>query len=213
MKKLLTITLAILMIGSIATGCGKKNVAVNDTPIAKTTTSDTNAETTTTSDSANNAATPAVTQKSSDATTSTNTVTTKTPAVVKQDTEAFYGEWKINKQIAYGPASIYSNDDIKKIVGTTINYSKVKAVYGTVICQVPYYKKTSISSTSFETSNKMKFSTLGITSNSVDQITVYTSSSLNEIWDSIGSVFYLKDQNTLILFNGGVYFELTKVIN
>jgi len=206
-KKLLTITLSLLMIGSIVTGCGKKDVTVKDTSTATNTTTSSNAN--------SNATKPEATQKTSNVTTKSDPVknnTTKAPVKVEQK-QPYYGQWKINKQIAFGPASIYSNDDIKKMIGKTISYSDIQAAYDTVTCKNPYYKKSTISSTNFETSNKTKFSTLGITTNSVDQVTVFTNSSSNNIWDSAGSVFYLKDQNTLILFDGGVYFELTKVIS
>jgi len=204
-KKLLTITLSILMIGSIATACGKKDVTVKDTSTAT--------NTSTSSDANSNAAKPADTKEATTATTKSAPVvnsTTKAPVKVEQK-QQYYGQWKISTLIAFGPASIYSNDDVKKMIGKTISYSDIQAVYGTVICKNPYYKKTTITSPTFETSNKMKFSTLGITTNSVDQVTVFTNSSSNDLWDSAGSVFYIKDQNTLILFDGGVYFKLTKV--
>ena len=195
------------MIGSIATACGKKDVTVKDTSTAT--------NTATSSEANSNATNPVDTKEATNVTTKPAPVvnsTTKAPVKVEQK-QPYYGQWKINKQIAYGAASIYSNDDVKKMIGKTIVYSDIEAVYGTVACKNPYYKKSTITSSSFETSNKMKFSTLGITTKSVDQITVFTNSSMNDLWDSVGSVFYIKDQNTLILFDGGVYFDLTKVTN
>lgn len=208
-KKLLTFTLSILMIGSITVGCGKKNVSINDTPIATNTVKAavSTAIPVSNSDTANQVNTQKISNATKPIDTSkTNTVTTKSP-------ESFYGQWKINKEITFGPVSIYSNDAIKGMIGKVINYSVVEAVYGAAVCKNPYYEKSNISKTSFETSNKTRFSALGITTNSIDQFTVFTSSNSNSIWDSTGSVFYIKDQNTLILFDGGVYFQLTKVTN
>jgi hypothetical protein len=137
---------------------------------------------------------------------------TNTPAIENQSEqeETFYGKWSIKKQIAYGPVSTYSNDEIKKMLGKTLSYSKEKAAYETNICENPVYKKSTISQADFETRNKVKFSNLGITNNTIVQTIVYTDGTYKNIWNEPGSAFYIKDQNTLILLDGGVYFELTR---
>ena len=197
---------------SMFTGCGKKTATVKDTSVPTNIATDTTSDADKTTDS--NVTKTTDVQNTSKSTTDSQTVqnnTTKTAVIVKQQDQSFYGQWKINKLIAFGPVSIYGNEDVRKMVGKTISYSDAKAVYGTVTCETPYYKKENISMANFETSNKMKFSRLGITAKSIDRFTVYTSSSSNNLWDSTGSVFYVKDQSTLILFDGGAYFELVKV--
>ena len=147
-------------------------------------------------------------------TTETTKKATVTTQVTKQpeQKELFYGDWVVKKSIAFGPVSTYSNDDVNKIIGKKLSYSELKAVFETNSAQKPFYKKISISKGDFETSNKIKLSTLGITSSSINQVTVYIDSSSKNMWNSMGSIFYVKDQNTLILFDGGVYFELDKVV-
>lgn len=191
-RKFLSVFFFVLLIISV-TACKAKEV---NTPVNQATSSVQK-----TSEATN---TPKITQN--------NTIDTSNNVQPKQK-QLFYGKWEIKKQIAFGPVSIYSNEDIKKMIGKKLNYSDVKAVIETNICETPYYKKLTISQTDFETSNKIKLSSLGITNNSIDQITVYISSSSKEIWDSIGCIFYVKDQNTLVLFDGGVYFELDRIIN
>ncbi|MFL0198809.1 hypothetical protein ACJDU8_25140 [Clostridium sp. WILCCON 0269] len=134
------------------------------------------------------------------------------PAIKNQSDqkETYYGEWSIKKQIAYGPVSTYSNDAIKKMLGKKLTYSDEKAMYETKICEKPAYKKSIISQKDFESSNKVKFSNLGITDNAIVQVVVYTDSRHKDTWNSTGCTFYIKDQNTLILFDGGAYFELDR---
>jgi len=151
-----------------------------------------------------------ITNSSTDITSKDNT-----PVIENQSDqkETYYGEWSINKQIAHGPVSTYSNEDIKKMLGKKLSYSNEKAMYETNTCEKPAYKKSTISRADFEASNKVKFSNLGIMNNSIVQVTVYTDNSYKDIWNGNGCIFYIKDQNTLILFDGGIYFELGREAN
>ena len=149
--------------------------------------------------------------------TNASNTTSKTDNSAKEDQsdtkETYYGKWIIKKQIAYGPVGTYSNDDIKKMLGKEISYSNEKAMYETNVCEKPAYQKSTISQADFEANNRIKFSKLGVTDTSIVQVIVYTDSSYKDIWNGNGCIFYIKDPNTLILFDGGVYFELDREDN
>ena len=127
--------------------------------------------------------------------------------------ESYYGDWVIKKEVFYGPVGTYSNDAIKKMLGKKLSYSSESAVYETNTCEKPFYQKTIVSQADFQINNKVKLSDLGITNNSVAQVIVYTDSSYKNIWNQIGCEFYIKDPNTLIMLDGGVYFELDRASN
>lgn len=131
---------------------------------------------------------------------------------INQPQEIFYGQWVIKKLLAYGPVGTYGNEDIKNIVGRKLNFSKEKAsCFGDQIKYIdniainPIYKQTDISKNDFATDyrNRLTFDNLGIKSDSITQIDVSDSK-------GNGCVFFIKDNDTLILQGGGAFFELTR---
>ncbi|MDF2856961.1 MAG: hypothetical protein K0Q87_2812 [Neobacillus sp.] len=136
------------------------------------------------------------------ATTSTETTT------IHQ--EIFYGQWVIKKVLAYGPVGTYSNDDIKNIEGRKLSFSKERAsCFGDQIKYLndvainPIYKKTVVSKSDFVTGYRLKPDALGIKSDSIIQINASDSK-------GNGCVFFIKDNDTLILAGGGAFFELVR---
>jgi hypothetical protein len=67
----------------------------------------------------------------------------------------------------------------------------------------PVYKKNVISKADFITNYRMTLDRLGVNAESISEITVT---------DSKGAVstFFIKDENTLIIYGGGTYFELNR---
>ncbi|WP_160670307.1 hypothetical protein [Clostridium sp. C8-1-8] len=127
--------------------------------------------------------------------------------------ETYIGTWVVKKEVGTGPVQTLSKADIKKIVGKKLSFSKSKSsCFGEKVSDVnktinnPVYNKTSISKSKFDEDNKNKvtFEKLGIKANSLTEINVK---------DSKGNRcnFYIKDKSTLILYGGGVYFELDKI--
>lgn len=122
---------------------------------------------------------------------------------------SYYGEWMVQKVLAYGIGT-YSSDDAEKLVGKSLNFSTDKASIFTdqpsdseVVINSPEYQETTVSSNDFQADYKMSFDTLGISTDSVTEVQV---TGQNEI----GGVFLLKDSNTIIMIAGGTYFELIK---
>lgn len=95
--------------------------------------------------------------------------------------ESYLGQYVIKRLLAYGAVGTYTNDDINSIIG----------------------KKLSFSKEDFESRNKVTFEKLGLKGENVIQITAADSKGK-------GSLFYIKDYNTLIISGGGVYVELTR---
>lgn len=135
-----------------------------------------------------------------------STITTNQPQ------EIFYGQWVIKKLLAYGSVGTYSKEDIKSIIGRKLSFSKEKAsCFGDQVKYIddvvinPIYKKTDISRIDFSTDyrKRLTFDDLGIKSDSVSQINVADSK-------GNGCVFFIKDNDTLILQGGGAFFELTR---
>jgi len=142
---------------------------------------------------------------------STNNSTVKKPADKKAVEEPYIGQWQIVKELAFAPASTYSNDDIKAIIGKKLTLSKEsatcfgdKAEYLNNKAVNPDYKKTVISKEDFEMNNRVTFDKLGITGDSITQIDAADAK-------GNGATFFIKDNNTLILSGGGVFFELKRV--
>lgn len=127
--------------------------------------------------------------------------------------ETFYGQWQIKKVLASAPVSTYSNDDIKTIVGKKLVFSKESAnCFGDTTDALnntavnPTYKKTVISKNDFETNNRVTFDKLGIKGDNITEIDVADTK-------GNGCTFFIKDNNTLILFGGGEYFKLSRISN
>ena len=127
--------------------------------------------------------------------------------------ETYIGTWVVKKEVGTGPVQALSKADIKKMVGKKLSFSKNKSsCFGENVSDLnktisnPVYNKTAITKSKFDedNKNKMTFEKLGIKANSLTEINVK---------DSKGNRcnFYIKDKNTLILYGGGVYFELDKI--
>jgi len=127
-----------------------------------------------------------------------------------EDKEIFYGTWIISKIITSGNASIYSQDDIDKLMGKKLEYNSNYVRFENNIQNNPYYKKETISESDFLIGYTVSFKDLGIENKSIVQVEVYTDDACTNYWDSIGSTILIKNDNTLILIDGGDFFELTK---
>ncbi|MEQ2527767.1 hypothetical protein WMO40_13745 [Bacillaceae bacterium CLA-AA-H227] len=124
--------------------------------------------------------------------------------------EVFYGQWQINKVIAYGPAGTYSSDDVKNLIGKQLTFSKDSATsFGDKIEDMdesvsePIYKKTEVAKNEFTSNYRVTFEQLGIDGDTVTEVDATST-------QGIGTVIFITDKNKLILFGGGTFFELAK---
>ena len=128
---------------------------------------------------------------------------------VGQTEETYYGEWIINQVQAYGIGT-YSVEDAESLFGENLRFTADEASYfGDQLSDVeklamnPIYTETVISESDFVENYRIPFDNLGIEADSISEINVS---------DSNGSVstFFIKDDNTLIIYGGGTYFELVR---
>jgi hypothetical protein len=130
--------------------------------------------------------------------------------------EEFYGEWIINRQIAMGRVVAYGDEDVKRLVGKKITYSPDLASYNDtnpysdIITKNPYYEISNISEKDFFADFYVSLERLGINGKSIIKVEVYTDKEFKHPWHNAAGKFYIKDQNTLIFNEGGIYFELVR---
>jgi bla regulator protein BlaR1 len=147
-------------------------------------------------------------------TTESDTAETR-PAEVTADStirqeEVFYGDWVINSVLAYGSAGTYSSEVAESLVGKSLSFSADKATcfgdepsYLEKVAKNPVYMATDISSSDFVSNYRMTFDKLGLKGDSVTEITAVDS-------ERNGCTFFIKDNDTLIIYGGGTYFELIR---
>lgn len=131
--------------------------------------------------------------------------------ILDQTPQKFFGQWVITKHLANSRITAYSSDDIKKFLGRKASFSTEKAIFfrghsglDEVIIN-PIYKKKLISEGDFEFRTKtLTLAKLGITSDPAQEIEVSNEKKTK------GCGFFIKDNDTLILADGGVYFELKR---
>ncbi|MDF2544354.1 MAG: peptidase [Herbinix sp.] len=123
---------------------------------------------------------------------------------------SFYGDWKINKVLAYGSAGTFSSEDAESLVGKTVSLSEDSATgfgdqasYLEDVIDKPTYAEAVITAEDFVINYRMSFELLGISAESVTEITVSDA-------NNVGYSFLIKDENTLVLIGGGTYFELIR---
>lgn len=198
-KKILISTLAIMSIFIV--GCSdKENKQHSDNTTSQKINkqSDSNTEAT----SQNNKSDDIKSNESSNNKNSTSTI---------ENEEAFYGEWVIENTIGYSKAGTYTTEDIKKILGKKLSFSKEKSsCFGDDVSYLnnnvknPNYKKSNVTPKEFETNFGIPMGTLSINSNNITEIEVVDSNGFSSC------TFFIKDDNTLILYGGGAFFELSR---
>lgn len=130
-----------------------------------------------------------------------------------QNEEPFYGQWIINKVVAFCKVGTYGEDEIQKLVGKNLSFSKEQSsCFGDDICYLndtvknPIYKKSLITSDEFSADFDISLSNIGINTNTVTIIEI------NDTNNFSACTFAIKDDNSLVLYGGGTFFELSRVI-
>lgn len=206
-RKLLLGVITATMISSGLLGCANQNPnkTTNDTSKSISNSSETNKtgqteQMSSISDSTDKKVVNETSTSSPNSSTNNNTVE-----------ETYYGQWQINKELASAPVTTYSNDDIKNIIGKELTFSKESAsCFGDKVSDLNYtavnptYKKSVISKSDFVANNRVTLDKLGVKGDTITRIDAADVK-------GNGCTFFIKDNNALILYGGGVYFELGKI--
>lgn len=131
---------------------------------------------------------------------------------VRSDDKVYFGDWVINQVIFYGVGT-YSAENAESLYGKVLSFTKDSATHfsDTIsdiekVSSSPVYFETVLSEYDFVTNYNIAFIDLGIESTTITVV---------QITDAEGFVcdFLVKDENTLILFGGGTYFELIRKLD
>ena len=214
--------LLIISIGAIGlTGCNliAKDDGNQDTEETTNSTEETtnSTDSTNSEDATQDTVTLAPENPDSDATKATESNDNQLPTEPEQDTTdsvdenqpLYYGEWVINLVQAYGVGT-YSKEDAESLIGKSVKFSAGSATnFGDSVSDIdkesnnPDYTETVLSESDFVTNYRIPFEKLGIEGDTVTEINVTDS-------NGFVSTFFVKDENTLIIFGGGTYFELVR---
>ncbi|MCT4597072.1 MAG: hypothetical protein N4A50_04240 [Vallitalea sp.] len=124
--------------------------------------------------------------------------------------EMFYGKWIIERAIPVNVPSIYSREDIDKLIGREIIYSTEMASFDGRACKNPSYKKEYVNENDFLDRNRILYNNIGINENESTIVNVYKDE--NTEWEEIfASTFIIKDENTLIVTINNTYLELKRI--
>jgi len=125
---------------------------------------------------------------------------------------SYYGDWKITKDIGYGPASVYDQNDINHLIGKVVTYSESNAGIAPDDVKNPYYKETKYTNNDFLFNYNVKFENLGIESETIELIEIYLDKNLKNYYLETGGTFFLTEkEDKLIMFDQGVFFEMERI--
>lgn len=128
--------------------------------------------------------------------------------------ESYYGVWYITKVLGYGPASVYDEEDIERIIGKEVIYSNEKAGTSSREIKNPHYKETLYTEDEFTNNYNIWLENIGVKSNSIKLVQVFIDKEFHENYFETGGDFFLtENKDMLIMFDQGVFFEMDKVSN
>lgn len=159
------------------------------------------------SSSSSEAAASCTSTESSTISEATNSLDTQSSQV----TERFMGNWAISKFLASDTGgSAYDSGTINELIGRPLIFSEEKATcFGDNIDVMnhtvsnPSYKRETLSNEELYQNYRVTFNMLGITTDSLTQISVYDNT-------NNGCTFFVVDNDTLILTGGGDFFQLKR---
>lgn len=128
--------------------------------------------------------------------------------------EKFFGTWTISKNLTTASQiTTYDSNDINSIIGRAVSFSKDGATaFGESpkdldnVIENPVYEKKTISKSEFEESWHTTFKDLSINKDYIIEVKVSSSNSQSTC------DFLIKDDNTLIIYGGGVLLEMKKQV-
>ena len=136
---------------------------------------------------------------------------TESPSDTDSSANGYFGQWTVEKILAYGQAGTYSSEDAEKLVGQALSFSDTEAVIindqpaaSPVTLNAPEYEEGTLSASDFTANFNMTFAQLDISADTVTEVVVSGADAIG------GCSLLLKDSDTMILIAGGTYFELSR---
>ncbi len=213
--KKIKIILSVAAILVTLSGCGNQkpqnnaNQTNNDTTTEATT--DTSDNTTSNSDSKNtdnNTETNNTASSSTDSkdtniaveknnnSTNNNSSSQNNDKETSNDEKSFYGNWEIKKVAGYAKVSV---GEKTSLIGLKISLSNNLATFGNESYNNPQYKMINKTQNNMASEYKTNLSKIGVSTDSIMQLNVSDKITL-----------FIKDNNTLLYFDEGVFYEVKR---
>ncbi|MBN7576892.1 MULTISPECIES: lipoprotein [Clostridium] len=213
MKKI-KIILSVAAILVTLSGCGNQKTQNNDnqtnndtTTEATTDTSDNttnsdskntdnNTETNKTASSSTHSKDTNVAVEKNNSSTNNNSSSQNNDKETSNDEKSFYGNWEIKKVAGYAKVSV---GEKTSLIGLKISLSNNLATFGNESYNNPQYKMTNKTQNNMESEYKTILSKIGVSTDSIMQLNVSDKITL-----------FIKDNNTLLYFDEGVFYEVKR---
>lgn len=112
------------------------------------------------------------------------------------DEKSFYGNWEIKKVAGYAKVSV---GEKTSLIGLKISLSNNLATFGNESYNNPQYKMTNKTQNNMASEYKTNLSKIGVSTDSIMQLNVSDKITL-----------FIKDNNTLLYFDEGVFYEVKR---
>ncbi|UYZ33658.1 hypothetical protein OD350_15445 [Clostridium beijerinckii] len=213
MKKI-KIILSVAAILVTLSGCGNQKTQNNDNQTNNDTTTEATTDTsdnTTNSDSKNtdnNTETNKTASSSTDSkdtnsaveknnsSTNNNSNSQNNDKETSNDEKSFYGNWEIKKVAGYAKVSV---GEKTSLIGLKISLSNNLATFGNESYNNPQYKMINKTQNNMASEYKTNLSKIGVSTDSIIQLNVADKLTL-----------FIKDNNTLLYFDEGVFYEVKR---
>lgn len=129
----------------------------------------------------------------------------KTEAVSQKPAQSYYGKWKVEQYYSSYITAV-SREEMEALIGAECEYEADYFISGETRLDSPQYSESTETEQRFDEANNqsgINFRLLGITADAIRQISIDNSY-------GFGSVFYVKDENTIMIIYEGVFFEAVR---
>lgn len=130
-------------------------------------------------------------------TTTDNNSSQNTTKENNQDQKSFYGNWEITKVAGYAKVS---TGEKESLIGLKISFSNNLATFGNESYNNPHYKITNRTQENMASEYNTNLSKIGVNAESISELDVPNKMTL-----------FIKDNDTLLYFDEGVYYETKRV--
>lgn len=156
------------------------------------------------------------TNTSASITPTTTTIVSTSPVTaspkIDANLEMILGEWVISNYYPIVGASKIGDREAQDFIGKSVTYGLTQVIFNnSVVCSDPHYRIELASGWGGDLFSKSyTYGDLNISNKKIQQVTIYEDNQYIEINCSPVSFFFIKDKNTLLLLEDGVYFDMKR---